>query len=230
MDLARRLGGSAYSPIMALNNDLRCVATGSSNYGTEQDNSWQSGVCPWCGPASLLMVAYASGGGVRYFRCATCRRGLVLNDGVMSPPPLPLAPVEGCPPDVEGAWREATAALSVNATTAAVMMCRKLLFHIAVEKNLPEQDENGRAPTFAACLQHLRDVGLLTPPLEPWIDHIREVGNEANHDLDPISPERAERVAIFTRQLLVTTYEMPHKMKSVLGDPDPVPANGGIAL
>ena len=100
------------------------------------------------------------------------------------------------------------------------MMCRKLLFHIAVEKGLAAQDAHGRAPTFAACLQHLREVGLLTPPLEPWVAHIRDVGNEANHDLAAIDAESATRVATFTRQLLVTTYEMPHRMRAALGAPD----------
>lgn len=155
--------------------------------------------------------------GLMYLRCPTCRKGFVVNDGVMSPPEPPMPPVDGCPPDVEHAWGEATGALSVGATTAAVMMCRKLLFHIAVEKGLPEKDGKDRAPSFEACLMHLREVGIITPPLHDWVEHIRKIGNEANHDLAAIQPESATRVATFTRQLLVTTYEMPHKMNAVLG-------------
>jgi len=192
------VGGGTYHPSMALNNDLGCVTTGRGNYGLESDHAWGSGDCPWCGPTTFLVVARqvdTHPNALAFLRCVTCRRGVVINNSVASPPAPPLPTVEGCPADVERAWGEATSALSVGATTAAVMMCRKLLFHIAVEQGLPATDDKGRAPTFAACLQQLRDVGIVTPPLAKWVEHIRDIGNEANHDLAAIEPESASRVA-----------------------------------
>ena len=224
---ARRLRSMAN-----LNSDLRTVATASwGTYGTEDSAFWQTGICPNCGPASFLAIAatVSSGnpgkpnGALEFLRCVSCRRGMVSNVGVISPGASPLAEVDGCPADVEAAWTEVRSDLSVGAATSAVMMCRKLLFHIAVEQGLPAVDAKGWAPSFEACLAKLRATGILTPLMEPWVQHIKEVGNKANHDLSVISAEDAQRVATFTRQLLVTTYEMPHKMREVLGEPPAEP-------
>ncbi len=202
-----------------LHSDLTVIDSGHRR--TIQDPaSWASAVCPECGPSSFLIVGSSQDETVRYLRCVTCRRGLVLNRGVFSPGATRLQIVDGCPDDVAAAWAEVRADLAAGAWTSAVMMCRKILFHIAVEEGLPAQSESGRAPTFKECLNRLRSEGLLTPRQEPWVQNIKDVGNQANHELDPISEEAANRVATFTRQLLVTAYEMPHKMKAVLGVED----------
>lgn len=212
-----------------LNDDLRGVGTPRPSYGLDDSDYWRNGVCPQCGPVSFLVVAastdgsYSPDGRLEFLRCARCRRGSVDNRGVISPGASTLAAVDGCPEDVEAAWTEVRSDLSAGAATSAVMMCRKLLFHIAVEQGLPAVDAKGKGPSFEACLAQLREKGLLTPPLEPWVQHIKEVGNKANHDLAVISAEDAQRVATFTRQLLVTTYEMPHKMREVLGEPPAEP-------
>ena len=225
-DAARRISSMA-----TLNSDLRGVETPIGRYGMDDSAFWRTGVCPHCGPASFLIVAATVHGAnlsrpdgtVVFLRCVSCRRGMVSNVGVISPGASPLDAVDGCPADVEAAWTEVRSDLSVGAATSAVMMCRKLLFHIAVEQGLPAVDAKGWAPSFEACLAQLRATGILTPLMEPWVQHIKEVGNKANHDLSVISAEDAQRVATFTRQLLVTTYEMPYKMREVLGEPPAEP-------
>jgi hypothetical protein len=97
----------------------------------------------------------------------------------------------------------------VGANTAAVMMCRKLLFHIAVTHGLPEKDGNGRAPNFAKALKHLEDEGVITKHMRPWVTKIKDVGNEANHEIPRTSAEDAMAVAKFTRQLIMLAYELP---------------------
>jgi hypothetical protein len=209
----------------ALNADLLVVETPLPRHPANSTAHWMSMTCTECGPSTFLIVAASADsiqqadGRLVFLRCVRCTRGVVVNRGVVSPGASSLPAVDGCPADVEAAWAEVRAALGVRATTSAVMMCRKLLFHIAVEKGLPAKGDKGRAPSFEQCLAHLRAEGLLTPPLEPWVQHIKDIGNTANHDLAAITPEEAERVATFTRQLLVTTYEMPHKMKAVLDEP-----------
>jgi hypothetical protein len=102
-----------------------------------------------------------------------------------------------------------TMSLSVGANTAAVMMCRKLLFHIAVAHGLAEKDDNGRAPSFAKALSRLEDEDVITKRMRPWVDKIKDVGNEANHELPRISSDDAMAVAKFTRQLIALAYELP---------------------
>lgn len=212
----------------ALNADLRVVDTTASRYAVGDTQFWVQLECPQCGPSSFLIVAGSMDanshldGRLAFLRCVTCSGGMVSNGGVISPGASTLAAVDGCPDDVAAAWAEVRNNLSVLAATSAVMMCRKLLFHIAVRHGLPEKDDRDRAPSFEACLAHLSAVGLVTPKMQPWVKHIKDVGNTANHDLAAITAEEGQRVATFTRQLLVTTYEMPHRLE-MLGEPPTEP-------
>jgi len=146
---------------------------------------------------------------VRWLRCISCFRGHVDNDGTISPGVRPLDTPDVLSGDDLAAWDEALGCLSVGANTAAVMMCRKLLFHIAVTHGLPEKDGSGRAPNFAKALRHLEDEGVITKHMRPWVDKIKDVGNEANHEIPRTSAEDAMAVAKFTRQLLMLAYELP---------------------
>jgi hypothetical protein len=44
--------------------------------------------------------------------------------------------------------------------------------------------------------------------MRPWVERIKDVGNEANHDLASISIDQAMDVARFTRQLINLAYEL----------------------
>jgi len=46
--------------------------------------------------------------------------------------------VNSLPPDVAALYGEARSCMTVNSFTSAVLTCRKLLMHIAVEKKAPE--------------------------------------------------------------------------------------------
>lgn len=145
----------------------------------------------------------------RWLRCVSCFRGHVDNEGTISPGVRPLDTPSVLSGDDLAAWSEVLGCLSVGANTAAVMMCRKLLFHIAVAHDLPPKDASGRAPTFAKALKHLEDEDVITKRMRPWVSKIKDVGNEANHEIPRISSEDAMAVAKFTRQLIMLAYELP---------------------
>ena len=44
--------------------------------------------------------------------------------------------------------------------------------------------------------------------MREWVDEIKSIGNDANHELTPILADQANDVATFTEQLLVLAYEM----------------------
>ncbi len=48
---------------------------------------------------------------------------------------------------------------------------------------------------------------------KPWVERIRENGNEAAHELTAVTPERARMTLEFTQQLLQLVYETDHRMK-----------------
>lgn len=172
-------------------------------------SAWQSQPCPHCGGGQGLRLAYANQtGGPHWYRCVTCLSGYVLNHGVVSPATLPLRTPAGLPPVDHQIWTEVRTCLGTGANAATVMLCRKLLFHIAVAHGLPPKNDNDRAPTFYEAVEHLEKEGLITKKMRPWVDRIKDVGNDANHELTPISAELALDVATFTEQLLVLAYEL----------------------
>ncbi len=98
--------------------------------------------------------------------------------------------------------------MSVGAHTGCVMVCRKILMHIAVE----EGDSEGRK--FIEYVEYLDDKGLLPYGAKPWAERIKDLGNEANHEI----PERTEADALLLltllEQILENLYEIPGKLRA----------------
>lgn len=159
-----------------------------------------------------------TGGGPRWFLCSSCRQGSVLNFDVVEPPSRPLRTPVGLPESDLAVWEEARGSLGVRAYTGTVMLCRKLLFHTAVNKGLAEKKANGHAPGYMEAVRHLEKVGVITAVMRTWVDQIKDIGNDANHELNPITEKQALDVATFTEQLLRLAYEMEALMARTAGD------------
>lgn len=108
---------------------------------------------------------------------------------------------------VKHLYNEVRKCISCNAATAAVLSCRKLLLHIAVSK--------GAKPnfTFKQCVEYLSDNGFIPPGNKEWVEHIKDKGNEANHEIILMKREDAEDLIDFLEMLLKFIYEFPNKMK-----------------
>lgn len=184
------------------------VVTYGGNYRSDDTIAWGEGECPNCGHVQFGQVASLSGGDIRWLRCTNCYCGLVENLGVISPAAPPLGVPEGLPPDELRVWQEVRSCLGVGADSAAVLLCRKLLLHIAVSVGMDAKDDNGRAPDFRRCVEYLEEKQQITPKMRQWVDRIRDVGNEATHELQPVTHEQALEVGTYTQQLLAMVYEM----------------------
>lgn len=162
--------------------------------------------------------------GVRWLRCVSCGEGAVASGDAVYPPVRPFARVEGLPEADERIWDEARTCFGASANTAAVMLCRKLLLHIAVEKGLPPRDDKACAPGFKECVDHLESEGVITRSMLGWVDRIKNVGNEANHEIRPVSKIDTQAVGAFTHQLLTFAYAldlMMHEQGVSAGDEVP---------
>jgi uncharacterized protein DUF4145 len=179
--------------------------------GTNQ--SWFPFTCGHCGrdgSAAVLASMGPNGNMVRWLQCPTCGEGSVEADGVSSylyPGVAPGPSLEGLPNEVEAAYEETRRCMSVNAYTACEGLCRKILMHVAVEKGAKEGD------SFVSYVNHLEKSGYVTPPMKPWVDLIRQHGNEAQHLISPSDKTRAEATLMFTAELLRLTYEMDYMSK-----------------
>jgi hypothetical protein len=144
---------------------------------------------------------------IKWVLCPSCSLGSTIINGQAYPGASFGPHIQGLPPEVESAYSEARRCMVVNAFTAAELICRKILMHVAVEKKAKEGEP------FALYVTFLEQQGYITPPMKPWVEIIRKHGNAATHKLEPPSKDRAESTVMFTAELLRLTYEMEHIAK-----------------
>ena len=111
--------------------------------------------------------------------------------------------VADVPEDITSLYEEARRCTSNGSYTACVLLCRKLLMHIGVEK---EAEEN---KPFLYYVGYLADQGYVPPNGKHWVDHIRRKGNEANHDIRVMNRDDVKELLVFLEMLLKFIYEFP---------------------
>ena len=84
-----------------------------------------------------------------------------------------------------------------------MLVCRKILMNLAVE--------HGANPgeSFKSYIQYLSDTGYIPPNGKPWVERIKDKGNEATHEIPSVSMEDASQVLNFVEMLLRSSYEFP---------------------
>lgn len=123
--------------------------------------------------------------------------------------------VASVPENVSALYGEARYCMTVSAYTSAVLTCRKLLMHIAVEKGAKE------GKSFMEYVEYLAQKGYVPPDGNGWVDYIRQKGNEANHEIKIMSVDDARDLITFSEMLLKFIYEFPAKIKSSPGTAAP---------
>ncbi len=175
---------------------------------------WKCGYCNReVGAQTGWQIADAQGH-LMYIRpCSYCNGPTLFLEGdrEYSPGPLPGNPVEHLPAETESLFAEARTATAAGAYTAAVLTCRKILMHIAVDKGA---DKN---KNFLEYITYLINKGYAPPNSQDWVDYIRTRSNEANHEIVLMKTDDAIALVTFVEMLLRFVFELP---KSV---PAPVP-------
>jgi hypothetical protein len=116
--------------------------------------------------------------------------------------------LNGLPSDVLALYEEARRCTSVGAFTSAVLTCRKILMHVAVEKGAAK----GRP--FIEYVDFLATNSYIPPDARGWVDHIRSKSNEANHEIAVMGQDEASDLVSFTEMLLRLVYEFKHRLSS----------------
>jgi Domain of unknown function (DUF4145) len=114
--------------------------------------------------------------------------------------------VDNLPGDIGPLYQESRNCMTVSAYTAAVLTCRKILLHIAVEKGAPEKSN------FEAAVDHLITANVIPVHFKTWVDHIRLKSNKANHKIVLMGLKDAEDLLSFTEMLLKVVYEYPARV------------------
>jgi hypothetical protein len=149
--------------------------------------------------------------------CTYCNQPTYFVNGTQFPGPAFGARVESLPGNVAALYEETRQCTSAGASTAAVLVCRKILMHIAV-------DRGARAGlNFMDYVGYLADNGFVPPDGKGWVDHIRRKGNEANHEIVLMTPQDAQELVSFAEMLLKFIYEFPNRI------PKPAPPTTATA-
>ena len=114
--------------------------------------------------------------------------------------------VTNIPDEIARLYKEARACTGVNSFTAAVLTCRKLIMHIAVDKGAEE------GKRFIEYVNYLNNAGYVPPDGKDWVDHIRSKGNEANHEIVIMSKDDALDHIAFIEMLLKFFYRFPSRI------------------
>lgn len=169
-------------------------------------------VCGWCDRNVTSYVGsyakYDSTDEVAGFvrMCPSCGRASWLCSWEpQAPGPKYGDAVSDLPENLGALYGEARDCVAIGAYHAVVMVSRKILMHVAVEKGAKEGE------SFAAYVNYLSDNNLVPPDSKDWVDEIREIGNDANHEIFDITQDEAKGALDFVSMLLKLVYEYPER-------------------
>jgi hypothetical protein len=170
--------------------------------------------CAYCGRDVAASTGYYametrhSGGGVESTIqiCPNCQNPTYFQSHNRQIPRPPFGAVVPHINDdlVDHIYAEARECTAHHAYTAAVMLCRKLLMHIAVQHGAPENE------SFQTYVTYLDTKGYIPPNGKKWVDSVRQKGNTANHEIQIMSETDARNSVRFTEMLLRFIYELPN--------------------
>ena len=142
--------------------------------------------------------------------CPRCNRPTYFDETSEStrqyPGSLPGTPVGSIPGDLAALYEEARQSAAVGAYTGTVMLCRKMLMNIAVNEG------SIAGLRFVEYIKYLEDNHYFSPKSKEFVTYIKDLGNEANHEIAPKTETEALAVIEFVRALLDHTYHLPSRV------------------
>lgn len=126
--------------------------------------------------------------------------------------PIPTAP-ELLPPDVTRVYLQAERNFTILGNEeAAGIMYRKAL-DVGLKKIDPSL-----TGTLGTKIKRLSDSARLTTDIAQWAGHIRDIGNDATHEEDPISRDELVDLRNFSEMVLRYLFSLPNAVKKRRGE------------
>jgi hypothetical protein len=163
-------------------------------------------VCGYCGNHVASAVVYVGDANHWIYICPYCHQPTYFEFDKPTPGAMFGNTVDGVPNDVNDLYNEARRCMTVSAFTSAVLACRKILMNLAVGKGAKE------GQPFIDYVEYLAQKGYVPPEGKGWVDHIRKKGNEATHEISPMSESDAKDLITFAEMLLKFVYEFPSRI------------------
>jgi hypothetical protein len=164
----------------------------------------RSFTCGHCDHKVGSVVGFLSNENQFIYICPHCESPSYWGNGRSQiPGTSPGQPVAHLPDDINGLYEEARKCAGAGSFTGSVLLCRKLLMNIGVQ----EGAEEGKS--FVHYIDYLAGKGFIPPKGRAWVDHIRQKGNEATHEIALMTSVDASELITFTEMLLKFIYEFP---------------------
>ncbi|MBP9827958.1 DUF4145 domain-containing protein [Patescibacteria group bacterium] len=151
--------------------------------------------------------SHASSPHASIYICHACNHPTYFSgEGVQYPGVAYGNDVSDLPTDVLGIYTEGRKSFSVSAYTASVMCMRKVLMNVAVSQGAD------KGLKFAEYVNWLVENHYTPPGSRDWVDAIRQLGNDANHEIQSRTRDEAEKIIHFVEMLLKFIYQFPAKV------------------
>ncbi len=140
--------------------------------------------------------------------CPLCGAPIILNkeNNNVLPAMREFEEISFLPKDVETLYNEMRDAYSVQSYTCCVISGRMLLANVAVEEGAEENR------SFKYYVDYLVDKYLPATKDKPWLDKVRELGNDSAHKMVIVNKEQAKISLTFINAILKNIYEFPNSV------------------
>ncbi len=166
--------------------------------------------CGYCGSIAAPSKGYwTSNAGYNdtghIYICSNCNQPTYIREGtdIQIPGPIIGRNITHLPDSINSLYDEARKCITVSANTSAVLACRKILMNVAVQEGADEDK------SFQFYVNYLETNNFLPPKGKGWVDRIRLKGNEATHEIAPMTQQDATELIGFVEMLLRFVYEFP---------------------
>ncbi len=167
-------------------------------------------VCGHCGANISSNQGYYADSRTDFIMiCHQCNMPTYINtSGDQVPGPMFGEEITDLPADIDSLYNEVRKSYSVNAFTCSVLCARKILMHVAISKGAEENK------SFEYYVDYIADNDIIPKHTKPWVDSIRNAGNEATHEVKSNTKEEASEIIEFLGMLLKLVYQYPAKMNN----------------
>lgn len=167
----------------------------------------KSFICGHCGDNTGTTHGYFYNDGtrnVRIYICTSCGHPTYFNiyEQCQIPGEIVGREIKNLPAHIDSIYKEIRSSIEGGNYTAAVLLARKMIMHLAVEVTGAKEGES-----FVAYIDHLSSSGFVPPKSSGWLKKIKDGGNEKNHELKLANSEEAKIYQSFLEMLLTFMYE-----------------------
>lgn len=178
---------------------------GDSDWRETTGLASKSFVCWNCGKlvaSNKGYKTYRDSSSKKIFLCSHCQAPNIYDVENKTPLlPLPGKEIKKLPENIQNVYGEVRKCMQTSCFTGAVMLMRKIIMNVAIH----EGAENNKG--FAYYVKYLCDEGIVHKKSVKKAESVKDLGNDANHEIENRTKEEAQNCFEFIELLLIQNYE-----------------------